>query len=136
MPLQVDASLVIAAAVGVCAIAGAIITIVTFWMRFSDRITRAEAAAAAASKEAENALHVAAEAVEENKVIHDRLTRMGAEFALYRERAGDMFVKAPRLDEIETRLVDNMDKTERRLTDAIGGLTTRLDKLIAAGAAS
>lgn len=121
-PMMIDAALIgaIAAAVG----AGC--TFLGFWMRFSDRITKANGSA-------EMALQVAAEAEEAVKDANERITMLGSNFGLYREQAIEKFVTHQAITELEKRLVESQAKSEQRLIDALEGLNKRLDRLIEAG---
>lgn len=86
-------------------IAVAIITVLGFWMNFSDRIS-----------EAKNEAKTAKETAKENS---DRIATMNAAFALYREQVARDYISR-----------EMMQEFERRLTSAIDKLGERFDKFI------
>lgn len=116
--------LAIVAAAGSIAVAS--ITIIGFWTKFSDRITKANASA-------ESALLVAAEAEQAAKEANERTTHLTANFSLYREQSIEKFVTHTMISALEMRLVESQAKTEQRLVDTLDGLNKRLDRLIEAG---
>lgn len=103
-------------------------TVLAFWMRFSDRITRAESSSS-------SALQVAAEAEADTKTAHERISTLQASLSLYREQSIEKFVTHQAITELEKRLVESQAKSEQRLVDALEGLNKRLDRLIEAGLA-
>jgi hypothetical protein len=118
-----------AAGIGVlAAVSGALIGWLTFWLKFSDRISKAENSSA-------DALQTAAEAREDIKIHSDRLTAMQASFSLYREQAIEKFVMHDTITAVETRLIKNQAQAEQRLADAIDGMNKRFDRFIEAGLA-
>jgi len=96
---------------GLC-VAG--ITVISFWMRFSDRITEARAAADDASKSAESAKSDAHQAIEKIGVL-------SAAFSLYREQVAREYIHREVMREVEDRL-----------TQAIERLGDRLDRFVEA----
>lgn len=102
------------------------ITIITFWMRFSDRITKAQATS-------DSALQVAAEAEKDVKEANERMTLLSSQFGLYREASIEKFVTHNAITELEKRLVESMARSDQRFADAMEGLNKRLDRLIEAG---
>lgn len=85
----------------------AAITIVGFWMHFSDKVTNAAIAAASAK-----------ETAKENS---ERIATMNAAFALYREQVARDYISR-----------EMMQEFERRLTTAIDRLGERFDKFLEA----
>jgi hypothetical protein len=86
--------------------------ILTFWMRFSDRITKADGKAQAAREIAEEAKKDAHEA-------NEKLALMSATFALYREQVAKEYIHREVMREVEDRL-----------TAAIDRLGARFDRLL------
>jgi hypothetical protein len=116
-----------AAVVGAIAAAvGSGCTFLGFWMRFSDRITKATATG-------ETALQVAAEAEQGVKEANERVSVIAANFGLYREQAVEKFVTHNAITEVEKRLVESQAKSEQRMVDALDGVNKRLDRLLEAG---
>ena len=77
-----------------------------------------------------NALQTAAEAEEEIKALNERVTTLGAQFALYREQAIEKFVTHAMISELEQRLVESDTKSEQRVVEAIAGLNQRIDRVL------
>lgn len=101
------------AALGVIAgLASAGTTILAFWIRFSDRISKAEAHAEAAEDAAKEAKSIALEA-------HDKLAVQTAAFALYREQVAREYIHREVMREVEDRL-----------TAAIERLGDRMDRVL------
>ena len=86
------------------------IAIISFWTRFSDRITKAEEKAKAATEIAQEARVGAHECSE-------KLALQGAQFSLYREQVAKEYIHR-----------ESMREVEDRLTQAIDRLGTRLDR--------
>lgn len=99
-----------------CSFAIAGVTVVGFWMRFSDRVTKAEAKADAAENRAAEADNLAAEA-------HNRITDQIREFARYREKVAEEYSSIETVRQIETKMTQAID----RLGDTLGA---RIDRLI------
>lgn len=93
---------------------GAAVSIVTFWTRYSDRITKAEGQTKAAREIAEEAKKDAHEAAQKAEIL-------GAAFGLYREQIARDYIHREVMREVEDRL-----------TSAINGLGERLDRFTAA----
>lgn len=92
------------------AIAGLVVSILTilgFWMHFSDKVTEAKRDAA-----------LARETAKENS---ERITTLNAAFGLYREQVARDYISR-----------EMMSEFERRLTGAIDKLGERFDKFIEA----
>jgi hypothetical protein len=102
----------IATAFGLCT-AG--VTVVSFWIAFSDRITKAHAHAEAAMTEAKYASRRADEA-------HVSLMALSGAFSLYREQVAREYVQR-----------DVLEQTENRIMNALTQITLRLDKVLAPG---
>lgn len=105
------------AAIGVLAgltVAG--VTVVSFWMRFAERIATAEAAGNEAKREADAAKLSASEA-------NEKVTIQAAAFALYREQVARDYIHREAMREVEDRL-----------TAAIDRLGDRLDRFVEAAA--
>lgn len=80
---------------------GSVISIITFWTRYSDRITKAHDIAEQAKKEA----HDAAE----------KLAVLAASFSLYREQVAREYIHREVMREIEDRLTQAIDRLGARL---------------------
>lgn len=93
---------------------GSVISIVTFWTRYSDRITKAEAIA-------KNAIEVAQEAKKDAHETSEKIAILSASFGLYREQIARDYIHREVMREVEDRL-----------TSAINGLGERLDRFTAA----
>lgn len=87
--------------------------ILTFWMKFSDRITKADA-------KAERAETIAQEAKTDAHEANEKISLQSAAFALYREQVARDYIHREVMREVEDRL-----------TDAINRLGDRLDKVLA-----
>lgn len=96
---------------------GSLISIITFWTRYSDRITKAEARAEAADDLAQEAKKDAHEASE-------KIALLSASFGMYREQIARDYIHREVMREVEDRL-----------TSAINGLGERLDRFTAAALA-
>lgn len=94
MEIAAGASLVVAAA-----------TVIGFWMNFSDRITKADARAAAAEIAAKDS--------------SGQVAILSASFSLYRENVAKEYIHR-----------ETMHEVEDRLTQAINRLGDRLDKIL------
>lgn len=90
------------------------IGILTFWMRFSDRITKADAKAEA-SEAAAHAANIATAAT------HLELERLEADLVNHRVDTAKEYVSKGTLESLENRIVD-----------AINRLGDRLDKILQA----
>lgn len=86
---------------------GSMISIITFWTRYSDRITKAEAAAKAAKDIAEEAKKDAHEASE-------KLAILAASFSLYREQVAKEYIHREVMREVEDRLTAAIDRLGSR----------------------
>jgi hypothetical protein len=91
---------------------GSVLSIVTFWTKYSDRITRAEASAQAASILASG--------------LGVKLEQSQTAFADYRESAALKFVSNHDLVQVETRFADLAEQIKRD----IRGVTERLDRVL------
>ena len=99
----------IATAFGLCT-AG--VTVVSFWIAFSDRISKSHAHAESAMVEAKYASKRADEA-------HVSLAALTGAFSLYREQVAREYVQR-----------DVLEQTENRIMSAISQITDRLDKVL------
>ncbi|WP_316184757.1 hypothetical protein [Bradyrhizobium sp. SZCCHNRI1003] len=91
---------------------GALGTILGFWTRYSDRITKAESRAQIAE-------HAAEEAKKKADAAQDRITLLDQAFALYRERVAYEYTSRETLREVENRLADAIDKLGDRFDRAL-----------------
>lgn len=99
----------------IAAIAGsasACVAILTFWIRFSDRITTAEG-------KADEALKAAEQSRRDNQENSDKLAIQTAAFSLYREQIAREYIHR-----------EVMREVEERLTQAIERLGDRLDRVL------
>ena len=92
--------------------ASACVAILTFWIRFSDRITKAEATA-------DEALKAAEQSKRDHQENADRLAIQTASFSLYREQIAREYIHR-----------EVMREVEERLTQAIERLGDRLDRVL------
>lgn len=83
------------------------ITVIGFWMRFSDRVTEAETRA-----------QIAKDTAKDNS---ERIANLNAAFSLYREQVARDYISR-----------EMMQEFERRLTSAIDKLGERFDKFVEA----
>jgi len=105
---------------GALAIAiGSILSIITFWTRYSDRITKAEGRAASAEAAAQAAsLHAAG--------LQAKVEILQRDFADYREAAALKFVSDKELAQAEQRFTGLVEEIKRD----IRGVTERLDRVL------
>lgn len=99
-------------AVAIASLCGSAIAILTFWMKFSDRIVTAGA----------TANHAETLAKEAKDHAHETATTLAiqtAAFSLFREQVAKEYIHREVMREVETRL-----------TDAINRLGDRLDKVL------
>ena len=94
---------------GLC-VAG--ITVLSFWMRFSERISKAEGAADTATRAAEAARVAAHEA-------NEKVAIQSAAFALYREQIAREYIHREVMREVEERLTAAIDRLGDRLDRAL-----------------
>lgn len=85
-------------------------TIVTFWMKLSDRITKANAKAEAAETAAHNASIAVAAA-------HVETDRIRAELVEHRVSVAREYVSHGTLEKLESRVIGAIDGLGRRLDD-------------------
>jgi uncharacterized protein HemX len=109
--LEMDASAVAAVGAGMAAIAAGC-TILAFWMRFSDRITKADS-------KAENAAKRADELAKQIDECHGRITTQAAQFAMYREQVAREYIHRESMREVEDRLTQAIDRLGDRLDRAL-----------------
>jgi hypothetical protein len=107
-----ETSTLIATCVGLGSICMSGIGILTFWMRFSDRITKADAKADKAIGASEDAKANAHEA-------NEKTVLLSAAFSLYREQVAREYIHREVMREVEDRL-----------TAAIERLGDRLDRIL------
>lgn len=103
-----------AAVGGGCAVIMAIVTVMGFWMRFSDRVSAVEAAAAGAHVEAATA-----------KIKAETLQR---DFTDYQTRAAGMFITDSELGQTERRISAQVEEIKLD----IRGMNDRLDRVLEA----
>lgn len=101
-----------AAVAAVCALLMAALTIIGFWMKFSDRITTAQNTATSAGLEAATA-----------KIKTETLQR---DLAEYQTKAAGMFVTDAELGAAERRISVQCDE----IRSDIRGMTERLDRVL------
>lgn len=87
---------------------GSMISILTFWTRYSDRVTKAEAKASAAQEIAQEAKKDAHEASE-------KIAIQSAAFGLYREQVARDYIHREVMREVEDRLTSAIDRLGARL---------------------
>lgn len=94
--------------VGVAAGCASLVSILRFWMTYSDRITKSEAAAKTATDVAQEAKKDAHEASEKNAIL-------AASFSLYREQVAGNYIHREVMREVEERLTQAIDRLGDRL---------------------
>lgn len=87
---------------------GAVISIITFWTRYSDRVTKAEGAAKVAND-------LAAEAKKDAHEAHEKVTLLATSFSLYREQVAREYIHREVMREVEDRLTQAIDRLGARL---------------------
>ncbi|MCK1322164.1 hypothetical protein IVA94_14935 [Bradyrhizobium sp. 156] len=87
---------------------GSLISIVTFWTRYSDRVTKAEGAAKAAND-------LAAEAKKDAHEANEKVTLLSASFSIYREQVAREYIHREVMREVEDRLTQAIDRLGARL---------------------
>lgn len=92
--------------------ASACVAILTFWIRFATRITKAEATA-------DEALKASEQAKRDYDLVADKLAVQTAQFSLYREQIAREYIHR-----------EVMREVEERLTQAIERLGDRLDRVL------
>jgi hypothetical protein len=117
-----DMPAVIASAMTVLA-AGA--TVLGFWMRFSDRITKAQAAA-------DNALQEAAEAKKDAADARLALVALDRALGLYRETVAEKYVSREMLRELEQRVTASIDGVRVMAQEGFKSIHGRLDAILGA----
>jgi biopolymer transport protein ExbB/TolQ len=93
--------------ISVAAGVASLLSILRFWMTYSDRITKAEVAAKAAKDIAEEAKKDAHEASE-------KLAILAASFSLYREQVAKEYIHREVMREVEDRLTAAIDRLGTR----------------------
>lgn len=93
------------------------ISLIGFWTRYSDRVTKAEISAKEARDDADLARKDAKEA-------HERISLLDAAFGLYRERVAHEYIHRETMREVEDRLTKAID----RLGDRLDGIASRASK--------
>ena len=108
--------------VALAAAIGSGLSILTFWTRYSDRVTKADAKAEAA-EQAAHAASILAQA------LQVKLETVQKEFADYREAAALKFVSERDLLQAENRFASLMEAIQRD----IRGVSERLDRVLMRG---
>lgn len=103
----------LAALAGLC-VAG--VTVLSFWMNFSNRISDAAAKASKAYDIAEDAKKDAHDAAE-------KLVLQAAAFSLYREQVAREYIHREVMREVEDRLTDAINRLGDRLDRVLSGKT-------------
>jgi len=83
-------------------------TVITFWIKFAQRVSAAETSAADAARRADESNKLAADA-------HNRVTHLAAEFGLYRENVARDYIHKETMREVEDRLTKAIDRLGDRL---------------------
>jgi hypothetical protein len=98
---------------------GSVLSIIGFWTRYSDRITKAEAAADASKQSAQAASILTA-------AVQVKLEGLQKEFADYREAAALKFVSDRDLIQAENRMAGLVENIQHD----IRGVSDRLDRVL------
>jgi hypothetical protein len=103
-----------------CSVVVAACAFVTFWLRFGDRISRAQADAAAALQEAaESKIEL-----EQVRTLHLQLKEELTNFQL---RVAKEYVDKDMMREVESRVIAAVEKAARASTEALAQLAQRID---------
>lgn len=94
--------------VAIGSIAGAGITILGFWLRFSDRVTKAEGDAEGAGKSADEAKKLCDEA-------HTRISALAGEFGIYRERVALDFVGKEDVRDLKSEVIGAIKELDKKV---------------------
>jgi hypothetical protein len=104
----------------ICSVVVAGCAFVTFWLRFGDRISRAQGDAATALQEAaETKLEL-----EQQRALHATLKEELTSFQL---RVAKEYVDKDMMREVESRVIAAVEKAARASTEAIAQLAKRID---------
>lgn len=87
---------------------GSMISIVTFWTRYSDRITKASA-------KADAAYDIAQEAKKDAHEASEKIALQSISFGLYREQIAREYIHREVMREVEERLTQAIDRLGDRL---------------------
>lgn len=112
----------VAAIVSLLAALAALFAVFGFWLRLGQQITEAKVSA-------QNALQEAAEAKQAAAGNATSLAAAQAAHALFREQVAREYVDRDMIREIESRVVNAIEKAARASTDAIVALAKRIDGL-------
>ena len=99
-------------------------TVLAFWMRFSDRVSKAQASA-------DGALQEAAEAKKEAADARVALVALDRAFALYREAVAKEYVSRETLRELEQRVTNLIEMVRATAAEGIKTIHGRLDTILA-----
>lgn len=102
----------VSAIVALSGAAAAGFAILGFWLRFSDRITKAGAEAEAAGKGATEAKKLSDEA-------HTRISALQAEFGIYRERVALDFVGKEDVRDLKAEVIGAIKELDRKVDDLL-----------------
>lgn len=131
-----------------CAIATCVLTVVLQWVRYENRLTKVNA-------EAENALHVAAEAEQEASAIAEKIIELRQDSAEARDRlrrefgetvsamqhkihdletwSRDEFVRKKSFEEFLTRMEKAQEQRDERLDKRLERMENKLDEAAIGG---
>lgn len=103
-----DTPTLIATVAALCAIGGSAIAFATFWMKFSDRITKADDKAKAAEAAANNA-------VIRGEALNIEVDRLRSEVVEHRVAVAKEYVSKETLTSLESRVIEAINNLGQRL---------------------
>ena len=98
--------------IGAGGVGGSALAWLAFWLRFSDRVTTANARAEAAQYAAIESKRLSDEA-------HTRITALAAEFGMYRERVATDYVSKEAMRELKNDLVSAIEAIGAKLDSVL-----------------
>jgi len=104
----------------ICSVVVAACALVTFWLRFGDRISRSQSDAASALQEA-------AEAKLELEQFRVLQATLKEELTSFQLRVAKEYVDKDMMREVESRVIAAVEKAAQAATDAIAQLAKRID---------
>lgn len=112
----------IAATAAILASIAALCTVLGFWTRFSDRISKAQS-------DAKNALQEGAEAKVEIEKVRVAIAAVGGQVSLFREQVAREYPDKDALREVEERIISTIKESAADTKDQLGEMSRRIDNL-------
>lgn len=110
----------------------AFFTVIGFWTRWSDRISKAESKADAAETRAQDALQEAAEAKNEIAALNEALDALSSGLNMFRIEVAKEYVDKDMIREVEMRVIAAVKDAAKASTDAIAAHARSSNEAIAA----